>query len=99
MRRHLQSLLTHIENNECFFSDSKDELLMRALTSHLHETAGAIMLTKYPLFWKETDLYFKKALEHIWPEMTKYSHSELLTETDKSLEDITHEVLTSSIKI
>ena len=72
LRRHLQSLLIHINKYEEIFEDENDSILLRALTSHLHETAAAIMLNESPLFWKESDEHFKKALEYLWPEAIKY---------------------------
>ena len=77
LRRHLQSLLLHIEKNLQILEDSEDVLLLKALTSHLHETAAAIMLNESSLFWKEADEHYEKALNHIWPEKS-YSYSALM---------------------
>ena len=55
LRRHLQSLLYHIEKNKQALEDSEDSFLLKALTSHLHETAAAIMLNESFLFWKKAD--------------------------------------------
>ena len=68
LRRHMQVLLDHIDNNQNMFKDQQDELLLRALTSHLHEIAGAIMLNESPSFWKESGIHFEKALEVLLPE-------------------------------
>ena len=96
MRRHLQSLLNYIENDTQIFKGSNDVLLSRALTSYLHETAAAIMLNeKSSWFWKEADQHFKKALEHIWPEMTKYLHLESLT-GEETVEEIAQKVVAMS---
>ena len=95
LRRHLQSLLEHIEKDEHIFKSSKDALLLNALTSHLCETAAAIMLNESPLFWKQADLHFKKSLHHIWPEMSKYTQTGLQKCT-KNKDEIAQDILKHS---
>ena len=75
MRRHLQTLLNHIEKNDQVFTDADDALLLKALTSYLHETAGAIMLNESSLLWKKADQHFDMALKHIWPENSSFFES------------------------
>ena len=77
LRRHLQSLLRHVEQNTQILERSKNACLLKALISHLHETAAAIMLNESPLFWKEADQHFKKALNHILPDVSKKLDAEL----------------------
>ena len=68
LRRHLQSLLGHVENNQHIFEGQHDEQLLRALTSYLHETTAAVMLSESPSsFWNESEKYFEKALRVIFP--------------------------------
>ena len=73
LRRHLESVLNHIEKDEYFYKDQEDEVLLKALTSHLHEATAAIMLSESPQLRKISDEHFKKALALLWPEMDKYS--------------------------
>jgi len=95
--RHIQTLLGHLENNKYIFEEVKDSILLKALTSHLHETTAAILLyeNESPLFRKEAGQHFEKALTQIWPEISRYSHSQLL-KCEKSEEEIAKDVLKSS---
>ena len=88
LRRHLQTLLDHIENNQQIFKDQRDEQLLRALTSYLHETTAAIMLSESPLsFWKESAKHFEKALRVIFPsdDVIKYIEIPKNKQTAKDL--------------
>ena len=68
LRRHLQTLLGHVENNQHMFEDQHNEQLLRALTSYLYETTAAIMLSESPsTFWNESEKHFEKALRVIFP--------------------------------
>ena len=96
VRRHLQSLLGYIEKDPRIFKNSKNTLLFRALTSHLHETTGAIMLNESPSFRNEADRHFKKSLDQIWSQMNKYTHSELQN-CQLSDSDIAQKVLQQSM--
>ena len=75
LRRHLQTLLDHIENSQQIFDNKSDEPLFRALTSYLRETTAAIMLGESPsLFWNECGEHFEKALSVLFPrEICEYS--------------------------
>lgn len=60
--RHLQCLLSHVERDEALLYDDQDGLMLKTLTSHLYETAAAIMLMESAaLFSNESERYFKKA--------------------------------------
>lgn len=76
LRRHVQCLLDHIEE-EKLFDDDEDSMMLRALTSHLYETAAAIMLNESPaLFLDKSKEYFKKALELIWKDKEDWSYKD-----------------------
>ena len=65
LRRHLQTLLSHIEKNEEeLFGNERDCFMLKALTSHLYETAATIMLNESAaMFLDESNKYFEKALK------------------------------------
>ena len=65
LRRHVQTLLYHIEKEKEILQDENSTLL-KALTSHLYETAAAIMLNESPLFLKLSGEFFDKALKLVW---------------------------------
>ena len=92
LRRHLQTLLDHVENNQQIFDDKIDELLLRALASYMHETTAAIMLGKSPsLYWNECEEHFEKALNVMFPrEICKYSK---LSNDDQSVEQIANKIV------
>ena len=94
LRRHMQVLLDHIDNNQNMFKDQQDELLLRALTSHLHEIAGAIMLNESPSFWKESETHFKKALQDLLPEDVG-DYAELASDI-QNVNEIAHKIVEMS---
>ena len=65
LRRHLQTLLGYVEKSEeKLFGNERDCIMLKAIASHLYETAAAIMLNESPaMFLDESDKYFKKALK------------------------------------
>ena len=78
LRRHVQTLLNHIENEKEILRDENSTLL-KALTSYLYETAAAIMLNESPaLFLKLSGEFFEKALELVWDnlEQLEYKNKE-----------------------
>ena len=88
LRRHLQTLLDHIDNNQQIFEDQHDEQLLRALTSYLHETTAAIMLSESPSsFWNKSAKHFEKALEAIFFSDGVYQYTEL-PKNNQSARDI-----------
>jgi len=95
LRRHLQSLLCHLEKN-AWFDSSNDKVLFKALISHLHETVAAIMLNESPSFRTEAEKHLQQSLEQLWPEMCRYSDSDLMT-CDKSDEKIAQDIVQHSI--
>ena len=78
LRIHVQTLLNHFENEKEILQD-ENSILLKALTSHLYETAGAIMLNESPaLFLKLSGEFFEKALKLVWDnlEQLEYKHEE-----------------------
>ena len=76
LRRHLEFVLDQVEKTkkELFFDE--DKYLLKAFTSHLYETAAAIMLNESPaMFLKKSKDYFKKALKLIWEDEVDYQNS------------------------
>ena len=66
IRRHLQALLGFVAIDEKLLEESEDAILLKALLSHLYETAASIMLGESPLCSAEIEDYFMKALDLIW---------------------------------
>ena len=74
LRRHAQTLLEHFENHQ-----EDNNVMLKALASHLYETTGAIMLRKSSaLILKLSEKYFDKALDLISSnqENLKYKNQE-----------------------
>ena len=92
LRRHLQTLLDHVKNNQQIFDDKINGPLLRALTSYLRETTAAIMLGESPsLYCNECGEHFEKALNVMFPrEICKYSK---LSNDDQSVEQIANEII------
>ena len=92
LRRHLQTLLDHVENNQQIFDDKIDEPLLRALTSYLHETTAEIMLDESPpLYWNECGKHFEKALNVMFSrEICEYSK---LPNDDQNVDQIAHKII------
>ena len=77
LRRHIQTLLNLIKNDKEIMQD--ENILLKALTSHLYETAAAIMLNESPpLFLELSGKFFDKALNLVWDnvEQLKYKGEE-----------------------
>ena len=66
IRRHLQALLAFVANDEKLLEENENSILLKALLSHLFETAAAIMLGESPNCSAEIEDYFVKALDLIW---------------------------------
>ena len=92
LRRHLQTLLDHVENNQQIFEDKDDGHLLRALTSYLHETTAAIMLGESPsLYWNECGEHFERALNVMFSrDICEYSK---LPNDDQSVDQIAHKII------
>ena len=93
LRRHLQTLLGHVENNQQIFEDQHNEQLLRALISYLHETTGAIMLSESPSsFWNESEKHFEKALRAIFlsPDVIE---DLMVPKTNQEAKDIANTIL------
>ena len=95
LRRHLQTLLDHVENNEQIFDNKIDEPLLRALTSYLHETTAAIMLGDSPsLFWNKCEKHFKKALDVMFPDKTdKICEYSTMTKDNQNVVHLAQKIL------
>ena len=98
LRRHLQTLLDHVKNNQQIFDDKIDEPLLRALTSYLHETTAAIMLGESPsLYWNECGEHFEKALNGMFPrEICKYAK---LPNGNQNEEQIITKIITKVLEL
>jgi len=92
LRRHVQTLLAHVEQKKQILEFSEDAILLKALISHLHETAGAIMLNESNLFLEEANQHFESALSHIWPEVGKDLQVEFLRK-DRDREKLVNKIL------
>ena len=93
LRRHLQTLLDHVENNKQIFEDQHDEQLFRSLTSYLHETTATIMLNESPsTFWNESEKHFEKALRVIFPSDVVIEDI-MVPKTNQEAKDIANTIL------
>ena len=96
LRRHLQTLLDYVENNQQIFDNKSDEPLFRALISYLHETTATVMLSDLPsLFWNECEEHFEKALCVMFPgKICKFS--KFPKDNKQSVKHIAREILKMS---
>ena len=96
LRRHLQTLLDYVENNQQIFNNKIDERLFRALISYLHEATATVMLSDLPsLFWNECEEHFEKALCVTFPgKICKFS--KFPKDNKQSVKHIAREILKMS---
>ena len=96
LKRHLQSLLQYIGEDESIFDDEADSILLQALTSHLHETTAVIMLNESPFFCEESGKHFERALELLWEDATQYTSARSNDQADNIAVKIVEEAIMKS---
>ena len=71
LRPHLEALLKHIEKNTNVLKEDKEfEKVTQAVTSHLYQTLGAILVDDESSPKEEINSAFRKSFEQIWSDMT-----------------------------
>ena len=71
LRPHLEALLKHIEKNKQALKEDKEFVkVTQAVTSHLYQTLGAVLVGDESSPKEEINSAFRKSFEQIWSDMT-----------------------------
>ena len=89
LRPHLQALLLQVKKNETMLEKVMDVSLLKAITSHLYEIAGAILLCEMPS--EESENMFKESLKTIWPTVL-----EVICRKDQSKDELVQMIFDES---